>query len=72
MLKVETFDVTLNRSDLRYLIQEIDPGLTHKHNQLRLKLQSLLQMMIDFPILEKTLVSFDTYELNILHNGTFQ
>ena len=72
MLKVETFDVTLNRGELRLLINKIDPGLTHKHNQLRLKLQSTLQMMIDFPILEKTLMSFDVYELNILHNGTFQ
>lgn len=72
MLKVETYTITLNRCELRQLINEIDPGLTHKHSKLRLKLQCLLQMLIDFPILEKTMTTFDQYELNILHNGTFQ
>lgn len=71
MIKVEQIQITLNRCELRQLINEIDPSLTQKHNRLRNKLQSLLQMLLDFPILEKVLTTVDNYEHKILHNPKY-
>jgi len=71
MLNPKKQQITLNRYELRQFINEIDPSLTQKHNKLRNKFISLLQMLIDFPILEKTMTTVDMYELNILHNPKY-
>ena len=71
MIKSNTTDISLNKYDLSQLIKQIDPSLTQKHNRLRNKFISLLQMLIDFPILVNTITTVDKYEHNIIHNPKY-